>query len=155
MSRVATTYLWGALQSVSTLNWSLYPVCITHIKQRVRSASVDEGIPLDTSIFYFLYHLQALIWGHLDVRGCISFNDTHVMNTAHLIFKEVTNKKVFSIFRFLWNQWWIVGCVKTPSLLTWRPGPHALHVTTILDEGVIAHMIRREGLAGQVENPIT
>ena len=71
------------------------------------------------------------------------------MNTVYTIFTEVTGQKVALPFRglYLWRLW----CGFGPGWLCLCP----IHGVTCEDGGVVVHMNRCEGFAGQVRDLIT
>ena len=42
--------------------------------------------------------MEALLWGPLEVRGCISMNEMHDMNDVHPLLPEVPDEKVSLLF---------------------------------------------------------
>ena len=87
-------------------------------------------------ILTLLRLLQTLLGGILLIGLCISFHDTHVVNTVSPILPEVLEQKVSLLFRGLW---WIFRCVGDASGTGWIVF-RLLHGANLVDEGVVAHV---------------
>ena len=97
--------------------------------QRVINSVNAEGIPPDICIFLFLYHLEALIQGPLEVMQRINFHGMHVVNPVHNLLSEVPYNNVSLLFWVFCKQRWIFGYSGTNLLMTDRLGPCDLNGT--------------------------
>ena len=100
------------------------------------------------SFIFLIFHLQALLWGPLDVGLCLGINDKFVVSNLCPPFPEFPNQEVYFLLIILLCQQWIVG-----SFLTGHLSLHALHLMNGVYEGEVTHMQGREILSDQFGYP--
>ena len=87
-------------------------------------------------LLYLLRLLQTFLRRLLSIGLSISVHDTHVVNTICPILTDVPEQKVSLWFHGLWRSFIRVCGVTGPSWLGFR----TLHGSTLVDEGVVAHL---------------
>ena len=76
-----------------------------------------------------------------EIGGCGSVHNMHDMYSVGPLLTEVLYDKVTLIPQILHCRWGHFFCRGyLPSLLTWHQGPHKLHGSVDMYEGVVAHM---------------
>ena len=64
---------------------------------------INEGMPPDISVFFFIFSLEVLLWGSTEVRGRISVHGTHVVNFSVLFCQRYLIRRSYLFYESYGN----------------------------------------------------
>ena len=94
--------------------------------------------------------MERLLWGPLDIMGCVCFHYFYVVYRVHLLLPEFPSEKVALLTRVLCGRWMVFKFGVTTYQLFFQVVIRTMYGSDGFDEETFALMHKCEGLYEQV-----